>query len=158
MAGAAMHRPSLRTQLGFNLIELMIVISVIGVLAAVSIPIYQDYAAKAKFAAAYTEVASSRKGIDAALVTGDLPSLETAGLSASSAHCTSEVTPDGDEGAATVVCTIVGGPGAVATETITLTRAADTAEEEPGAWSCASTVAQKLIGKTQADGGVCDGV
>jgi type IV pilus assembly protein PilA len=41
---------SLRATQGFTLIELMIVVAIIGILAAVGIPAYQDYTAKARVA------------------------------------------------------------------------------------------------------------
>ena len=51
------------TQKGFTLIELMIVVAIIGILAAVAIPAYQDYIIKAKTGNALGSVASIKTAV-----------------------------------------------------------------------------------------------
>lgn len=54
-----------RIQKGFTLIELMIVIAIVGILAAVALPAYQNYTQRAKF----TEVINATQGVKGAVET-----------------------------------------------------------------------------------------
>lgn len=53
----------MNAQKGFTLIELMIVIAIIGILAAIAIPAYQDYTIKAKWATNVTDIEGVKSAI-----------------------------------------------------------------------------------------------
>ena len=50
-------------QKGFTLIELMIVVAIIGILAAIALPAYQDYTTRAKVSEGLTLAASARTAV-----------------------------------------------------------------------------------------------
>jgi type IV pilus assembly protein PilA len=51
------------TQQGFTLIELMIVIAIVGILAAIALPAYQDYTVRAKMSEALAALAESKTSV-----------------------------------------------------------------------------------------------
>lgn len=54
---------SKKIQAGFTLIELMIVVAIIGILAAVALPAYQDYTARAKVTEVNLQVGSCKGAV-----------------------------------------------------------------------------------------------
>jgi type IV pilus assembly protein PilA len=71
-----------RIQQGFTLIELMIVVAIIGILAAVAIPQYKDYTAKSKAASAISSIDAIKKAVAiCAQETGVLAGCTTGGTS-----------------------------------------------------------------------------
>ena len=145
-------------QRGFTLVELMVVVAVIGILAAIAVPQYQTYVARSQIARAMSETGSLRTAVEICLSEG-----RTSGMGVAVGECdpgatgSSVMTDPGVTGAAptltlpadtgvpAVVFPAAGGASitatfgnraAVALVGYTLTWAFDASN----GWACSSTV------------------
>lgn len=62
----------MNAQKGFTLIELMIVVAIIGILAAIAIPAYQNYIARSQVARVMGEAGNMKTAVDNCLLNGKL--------------------------------------------------------------------------------------
>jgi type IV pilus assembly protein PilA len=77
-----------KMQQGFTLIELMIVVAIIGILAAIAIPAYQDYTIRAKVTEGLNLADSAKTAVAESFQSGG-----TTGLKAAAASWNSAFTP-----------------------------------------------------------------
>ena len=142
-------------QKGFTLIELMIVVAIIGILAAVAIPAYQDYIARAQMSEAMGLTSGLKTAISETFgQDGSCPANGAAGIPLATAISGSYVASvtTGGSGTATGGCTIMatmkasGVSTGIKGKTLTLTMTT-AATGGTSTWACTSNALQKYLPK-----------
>jgi len=136
-----MSRP--RTVAGFTLIELMIVVAIIAVLAAIAIPQYQTYVAKSQMVAALADITPGRTAYETLVNQGvtdgaTYANVNNLGLQSPTPRCSQIVATVTADGQGKIECTL-DGSGVLKGGLLHLDR------DDMGTWTCKSDVNPRYL-------------
>ncbi|MES2973115.1 MAG: pilin [Pseudomonadota bacterium] len=130
-------------QKGFTLIELMIVVAIIGILAAVALPAYQDYTVRAKVSEVVLAASSGRTAVAEAVQVsgGGFPATASLTIESQSSKYVASVGYASTASTEGVVTAVAQGDASISGSTITLTGAIGANAQVN--WVCGGTIAAK---------------